>query len=85
MVRRTSMVLLELILAIFVALVVIILVAILDARRAYTPESAQEVGEPFGLKEGQTIMAVVEEKRTLYFCIGRDPTKRVQQDEDDVE
>jgi hypothetical protein len=79
------MVLVELILAIGMALVVIMFVSLLDARRAYTSESAREVGEPFALKEGQTITAVVDEKRTLYFCIGRDPTKHVQQDEDNVE
>jgi hypothetical protein len=79
------MVLGEFILAIVMALVVIMFVALLDARRAYTSESAQEVGEPFALKEGQTITAVVDEKRTLYFCIGRDPTKHVQQEEEGVE
>ncbi len=78
------MLLLELIMTIFVALFLITLMSTLASHREHTHESAQESGELFGLKEGQTIMAVVEEKRTLYFCIGRDRKKHVQKDEDDV-
>ena len=71
------MALLVLMLAIFTAVLLISLVSTLASGREHTHESAQEAGEVFGLKEGQTIMAVVEEKRTLYFCIGRDRKKHV--------
>jgi hypothetical protein len=36
------------------------------------------------LKEGQTIMAVVDKKKRLYFFIGKDREKDVQEYEEDV-
>ena len=51
------------------------------SRRAQQRRCAHESGELFGLKEGQTIMAVVDAKEALYFCIGKDREKHVQEEE----
>jgi hypothetical protein len=53
-------------------------------RRRRKQGFAHESGELPGLKEGQTIMAVVDKKKTLYFCIGRDEEKDIQKYEKDV-
>jgi len=52
--------------------------------REQKQKTAQASAELFSLKAGQTIMAVMDEKKTLYFCIGKDGEKHVQQDEEDV-
>jgi cbb3-type cytochrome oxidase subunit 3 len=60
---------------VLVGLAVLCLVTIVYALYLYWKQKqgfAQESAELFALKEGQTIMAVVDEKTTLYFCIGRD-------------
>src|SRR6266487_4305828 len=44
--------------------------------RAQQRRCAHESGELFGLKEGQTIMAVVDAKEALYFCIGKGREKQ---------
>jgi cbb3-type cytochrome oxidase subunit 3 len=60
---------------VLVGLAALYLVTILHILYLYwkqKQESVKELAELFALKEGQTIMAVVDEKNTLYFCIGRD-------------
>jgi hypothetical protein len=53
-------------------------------RRERKQDFAHESGELPGLKEGQTIMAVVDKKKTLYFCIGKDGEQDIQKYEKDV-
>jgi hypothetical protein len=60
------------------------IVSELCSRREQKRRFAHESGELLGLKEGQTIMAVVDEKEVLYFCIGKDREKHVQKDEEEV-
>jgi hypothetical protein len=53
-------------------------------RREPKQNFAHESEELPGLKEGQTIMAVVDKKKSLYFFIGKDREKDVQEYEEDV-
>ena len=69
---------------IFAALSLVAVLSELAARREHKQASAQEFAELLGLKEGQTIMAVVEEQAVLYFCLGQDREKPVQKDEEEV-
>ncbi len=76
--------LLILIIVIFAALSLVTVMSELSSRREQQQASAQEFAELLGLKEGQTIMAVVEEQAVLYFCLGQDREKPVQKDEEEV-
>jgi hypothetical protein len=60
------------------ALYLVTIVSTLYFHPRQKQEYAQESAELFSLKEGQTILAVVDTKKTLYFCIGRDGEKHVQ-------
>jgi hypothetical protein len=70
--RRTSMPLWGQVLVGLAVLHLITIVCALYVRWKQKQKFAQEAAELFALKEGQTIMAVVDEKNILYFCIGRD-------------
>ena len=59
------------VLVVFVALYLVTILYVLYLYWKQKQESVKELAELFALKEGQTIMAVVDEKNTLYFCIGR--------------
>ena len=76
--------LLILIIVIVAALSLVTVMSELSSRREQQQASAQEFAELLGLKEGQTIMAVVDEQEVLYFCIGKDREKHVQKDEKEV-
>ena len=60
------------VLVVFAALYLVTILYVLYLYWKQKQESVKELAELFALKEGQTIMAVVDEKNTLYFCIGRD-------------
>ena len=72
------------VMVILAALYFAAIVSALYFRREQKQKTAQASAELFALKEGQTIMAVVDQKKTLYFCIGKDGEKPVQKDEEDV-
>ena len=76
--------LLILIIVIFAALSLVTVMSELSSRREQQHASAQEFAELLGLKEGQTIMAVVDEQEVLYFCLGKDRATHVQKDEEEV-
>ena len=76
--------LLILMIVIFAALSLVTVMSELAARRAQKQASAQEFAELMGLKEGQTIMAVVDEPDVLYVCLGQDRATQVQKDEEEV-
>ena len=76
--------LLILIIVIFAALSLVTVMSELSSRREQQQASAQEFAELLGLKEGQTIMAVVDEPEVLYVCLGKDREKPVQKDEEEV-
>ena len=76
--------LLILLIVIFAALSLVTVMSELSSRREQKHASAQECAELLGLKEGQTIMAVVEEQEVLYFCLGQDREKPGQKDEEEV-
>ena len=76
--------LLILIIVIVAALSLVTVMSELSSRREQQQASAQEFAELLGLKEGQTIMAVVDEQEVLYFCLGKDREKPVQKDEKEV-
>jgi cbb3-type cytochrome oxidase subunit 3 len=59
------------VLVVFAALYLVTILYVLYLYWKQKQESVKELAELFALKEGQTIMAVVDEKNTLYFCIGR--------------
>jgi hypothetical protein len=54
------------------------------SRRQSKHSFAHESEEFPSLKEGQTILAVVDKKRRLYFFIGKDREQDVQEYEEDV-
>jgi uncharacterized protein YpmB len=76
--------LLILMIVIFAALSLVTVLSELSSRREQQQASAQELAELLGLKEGQTIMAVVDEPEVLYVCLGKDREKPVQKDEEEV-
>jgi uncharacterized protein YpmB len=76
--------LLILMIVIFAALSLVTVMSELSSRREQKQASAQELAELLGLKEGQTIMAVVDEPEVLYVCLGKDREKLVQKDEEEV-
>ena len=69
---------------IFAALSLVTVLSELSSRREHKHASAQECAELLGLKEGQTIMAVVDEPDVLYVCLGQDRATQVQKDEEEV-
>jgi flagellar biosynthesis/type III secretory pathway M-ring protein FliF/YscJ len=44
-------------------------------------ESTQKLGRSLGLEKGQTIMAVMEKQKILYFCIGKDGQEYVHEED----
>jgi hypothetical protein len=76
--------LLILMIVIFAALSLVTVMSALASRRVQKQASAQEFAELLGLKEGQTIMAVVDEPEVLYVCLGKDRATQVQQDEEEI-